>query len=73
MSTQNKYHDEIDAAIRKVRETGEPASVIAADQAEIYAYPRSEGRVAWGINSPENGFNVLRGIRLPDGTDEGVM
>jgi hypothetical protein len=72
MSTQSKYHEQIEAVIRKVRETGEPASVQAEDRAEIYAYPRSEGRVAWGINSPDAGFNVLRGIRKPDGTDEGV-
>ena len=25
-----------------------------------------EGRIAWGVNAPETGLNVLRGIRRPD-------
>ena len=31
-----------------------------------------EGRIAWGVNAPGTGVNVLRGIRRPDGSDEPV-
>src|SRR5208337_514451 len=31
-----------------------------------HAYPPREGRIAWGVNAPETGLNVLRGIRRPD-------
>lgn len=42
----------------------------AFDGAEVYAYPKPEGRIAWGVNAAETGVNILRGIRRPDGADE---
>ena len=42
----------------------------AEDGAEAYAYPKPEGRIAWGVNAAETGVNILRGIRRPDGADE---
>lgn len=47
------------------------ATVEAPDGAEAYAYPHREG-IAWVVNAPETGFNVLRGIRRPDDVDEAV-
>ena len=47
------------------------ATVEAPDSAEAYAYPHREG-IAWVVNAPETGFNVLRGIRRPDDVDEAV-
>ena len=38
----------------------------------VYAYPQSQGRIAWSVNARENGLSILRGIRRPDGADEGV-
>ncbi len=73
MSTLTTYQKEIDEVCEKVRKTQSHASVTAIDGAEVYGYPRTGNRVAWGVNSAENGFNILRGIRLPDGSDEGVM
>ena len=39
--------------------------------------PRSGGHPKtpyfWGVNSAASGFNVLRGLRRPDGGDEGEM
>jgi hypothetical protein len=34
--------------------------------------PRSEGRVAWGVNAAEAGVNILRGVRRPAGADKVV-
>ncbi len=72
MSTFTTYQKEIDEVCEKVRKTQSSVKVTAIDGAEVYGYPRSGNRVAWGINSAETGFNILRGIRLPNGTDEGV-
>lgn len=41
----------------------------ATDGAEAYAYPLQSG-VAWGVNAPGTGVNILRAVRRPDGTDE---
>jgi len=48
------------------------ATVEAPGGAEAYAYSKSEGRIAWGVNAAGTGVNVLRGIRQPVGTDEAV-
>ncbi len=48
------------------------------------SYPVRGNRMAWGVNSTETGFNIVRpsvsevetketGIRRPDGNDEGLM
>jgi hypothetical protein len=29
-------------------------------------------RVSWGVNAVGTGDNILRGVRRPDGQDEGV-
>ncbi len=73
MSTKAKYQKEIEEAIGKAQRSQIQATVEAIDGAEVYAYPRSEGRIAWGVNRAGDGFNVLRGIRRPDGTDEAEM
>ena len=48
----------------------EVVTVTADDGAKAYAYQKPEGRIAWGVNAPETGVNILRGIRRPDGADE---
>ena len=57
---------EIEDAIGKARFSRSRATVRAEDGAEIYAYPKPEGLIAWGINAAETGIN----IRRPDGEDE---
>ena len=59
-------------AIAKAKAWREIVTVIADDGAEAYAYQKPEGRIAWGVNAPGTGVNVLRGIRRPDGSDEAV-
>jgi hypothetical protein len=44
----------------------------AFDGAEVYAYPKPQGRIAWGVNAAETGVNILRGVRRQDGVDEAV-
>jgi hypothetical protein len=73
MTTYRDYQKEIDEVCEKVRMRQSRVTVTALDGTEIYGYPRAGDRVAWGINRPADGVNILRGIRLPDGSDEGVM
>ena len=56
--------------ITKAKGLREAVAVIAFDGAEVYAYPKPAGLIAWGVNAPETGVNILRGIRRPDGADE---
>ena len=67
-----RYSAAIEAAIAKARASRDLRTVEAFDGAEVYAYPQSEGRVAWGVNAAETGVNILRGVRRPDGVDEAV-
>ena len=67
-----RYSAAIEAAIAKAKASRDRATVQASDGAECYAYPHSEGRVAWGVNAAETGVNILRGVRRPDGADEVV-
>ena len=60
---RQRYRAEIEAAIEGVREAGSRAQVGGADGAGIYAYPLREGRIAWGVNAPDTGWNILRGVR----------
>ena len=60
----------IEGAIGKARFSRSRVTVTAVDGAEAYAYPKPEGRIAWGVNAAETGVNVLRGIRRPDGSDK---
>jgi len=69
---QKRYSDTIEAAIAMARATRDCSAVAAPDGAEVYAYPKSEGRIAWGVNAAQTEVNVLRGIRRPDGVDEAV-
>ena len=66
-----RYGGAIEAAIGKAKATHKRETVSASDGAEAYAYPHPRG-IAWGVNAPE-GFNLLRGIRRPDGADEGLI
>jgi hypothetical protein len=66
------YSAAIEAAIAKARASRDLRTVEAFDGAECYAYPHSEGRVAWGVNAAETGVSILRGVRRPDGADEAV-
>ena len=70
MTTKERYRAELEEVIAKAKSWRDVVTVTAADGAEIYAYARPEGRIAWGVNAPETGVNILRGIRRPDGTDE---
>jgi hypothetical protein len=70
MSTKERYSREIAEVIAKAKAAGSRESITTADGAEVYAYPKPEGRIAWGVNSAETGINVWRGIRRPDGADE---
>ena len=69
---QKRYSYTIEAAIGKARAIRDCATVEAPDGAEAYPYPKSEGRIAWGVNAAGSGVNVLRGIRRLDGVDEAV-
>ena len=73
-SAFDAYEKEIAAIVAKVRRTGCRETVKARDGAEIYAcpLPRAAGHIAWGVNAAGTGFNVLRGIRRPDGIDEAI-
>jgi hypothetical protein len=66
------YSAAIEAAIAKAKAIRDLGTVEAPDGAECYAYPHTEGRVAWGVNAAETGVNILRGVRRPDGTDEAI-
>jgi hypothetical protein len=66
------YAGYIEVAICKAKAMRDHATVAASDGAEVYAYPKPEGRIAWGVNAAETGINLLRGIRRPDGSDEAV-
>jgi hypothetical protein len=68
---QARYATAIEATIAKAKASGEREIVEASDGAEVYAYPHSEG-IAWGVNAVGTGDNILRGVRRPDGQDEGV-
>ena len=70
MMPRDKYAAAIEAAISKAKSWREVVTVTADDGAEAYAYQKPEGRIAWGVNAPETGVNILRGIRRPDGADE---
>ena len=70
MTTKQRYSAEIKDVIAKARFSRSRATVTTEDGAEIYAYPKPGGLIAWGINSAETGINVWRGIRRPDGADE---
>ena len=67
---KKRYSREIEAAIAKAKAWREVVTVTADGGAEAYAYQKPEGRIAWGVNAPETGVNILRGIRRPDGSDE---
>ena len=69
---QKRYSDTIETAIAMARAIRDCATVEAPDGAEAYAYSKSEGRIACGVNAAGTGVNVLRGIRRPDGMDEAV-
>jgi hypothetical protein len=70
MTIKERYKTTIEDAIGKARFSRSRATVAAEDGAEAYAYPKPEGRIAWGVNAPQTGVNVLRGIRRPGGADE---
>jgi hypothetical protein len=63
------YGAAIEAAIGKSKASHQREAVSAWDGAEAYAYPHPRG-IAWGVNDASGGFNLLRGVRRPDGTDE---
>lgn len=65
---QKRHSDTIEAAIAKAKASGEHETVEASDGAGAYAYPLARV-IAWAVNA-SGGFNLLRGIRRPDGTDE---
>ena len=72
MTTEQRYHRELEEVIAKAKVWREVVIVPANDGAEIYAYARPEGRIAWGVNAAETGVNILRGVRRPDGAEETV-
>lgn len=64
------YEAAINAAVESARETGEISEKRINDGAVAYAYPHQRG-VAWGVNGAHTGRCILRGVRLPNGEDEG--
>ena len=70
MTTKQRYRAELEEVIAKAKAAGSKESITTADGAEIYAYPKPEGLIAWGINSAGTGVNLWSGIRRPDGADE---
>jgi hypothetical protein len=68
-----KYGEAVNEAVSRARASRDHETVQAADGAEAYAYPLRGDRIAWGVNSAESGFNIWRGVRRPDGTDEREM
>ena len=69
---QNRYSDTIEAAIALAIARCERITVEAPDGAEVYAYPRQGGTIAWGVSAAGSGVRILRGIRRPEGSDEAV-
>src|SRR5271166_5398389 len=69
MIAKERYRREIEEVIAKAKARWSRESLTVADGAEAYAYPHPAG-IAWGVNAPETGFNILRGLRRPDGADE---
>jgi hypothetical protein len=69
---QKRYFDTIEKAIGQAKAIHDLCTVEAFDGAEAYAYPHKQGAIAWGVNAAGTGFNILRGIRRSDGTDEAV-
>ncbi len=67
-----KYHAAIEETIANAKGSRSLETVKASDGATVYAYPQSQGRIAWGVNAREHGLSIFRGIRHPDGGDEGV-
>ena len=63
-----RYGSAIEAAIGKASASRERETVEASDGAEAYAHPHAHG-IAWVVNA-DGGFNLLRGVRRPDGADE---
>jgi len=70
VSTKERYRAELEEVIAKAKSWREVVTVTAEDGAEVYAYQKPQGRIAWGVNAAETGVNILRGIRRPDGEDE---
>ena len=68
MTIKERYRAAIEEAIAKAKAKWSRESLTTAGGVEIYAYPHPAG-IAWGVND-ETGWNVLRGIRRPDGVDE---
>jgi hypothetical protein len=69
---QARYSAAIEAAISKAKAIRDLGTVEASDGGETYAYPHKQGAIAWGVNAAGTGFNILRGVRRPDGVDEAV-
>jgi hypothetical protein len=69
---QAQYAPEIDKAVEACRSSGLPETVAAKDGAGAYAYPKTEGATAWGVNDAESGQNFVRGVRGANGSDAGV-
>jgi len=67
-----RYRAAIEETIANAKGSRSLEIVKASDGATVYAYPQNQGRIAWSVNARENGLSILRGIRRPDGADEGV-
>jgi hypothetical protein len=53
--------------IAKAKVWREVVTVTANDGAEVYAYQRPQGRIAWGVNAAETGVNILQGVERSKG------
>ena len=54
--------DAVNEMIRDCRDHGRTSKDFNDLNIEVYAYPHSDGKVAWGINSLITGMNTKRGI-----------
>jgi len=72
---RQKYGEAVEAAIRLARATGVRQTVLAPGGTEAFAsltlpaFAHPTGGIAWGVNSAEEGINIWRGVRRPDGKD----
>src|SRR5271157_3865773 len=69
MTIKERYRAAIEEVIAKAKAKWSRESLTTAGGVELYAYPHPAG-IAWGVNAPETGVNILCGIRRPDGADE---
>jgi len=70
---RSKYGEAVGEAISRANGSGCWESVKAIDGAVICAYPESEGRIAWSVDSVGDGLEISHVIRRADGGDDELV